>query len=107
MNILLIGAGGVGIGLATSVASQGAKVSVYARGETAQAIKKNGIERTGLFTDYKINDVPVYESYEEIPENTFDYIFIASKTTANEDIAENLANHRNILKEDTKIIIFL
>ena len=106
MNILLIGAGGVGIGLATSVASQGAKVSVYARGETAQAIKKNGIERTGLFTHYKINDVPVYESYEEIPENTFDYIFIASKTTANEDIAENLANHRNILKEDTKIIIF-
>ncbi|WP_462316412.1 ketopantoate reductase family protein, partial [Methanobrevibacter sp.] len=36
----------------------------------------------------------------------FDYIFIASKTTANEDIAENLSNHKDILKESTKIIIF-
>ena len=106
MKILLIGAGGVGIGLATSVASQGADVSIYARGKTAKAIRENGIRRTGLFTHYEIKDIPVYETYEEIPKGTFDYIFIASKTTANEDIADNLNNHRDILKDDTKIIIF-
>ncbi|PWB87753.1 ketopantoate reductase family protein [Methanobrevibacter thaueri] len=106
MNILVIGAGGVGIGLATSVASQGADVSIYARGETAKAIKENGIKRTGLFTHYEIKDVPVYEKYEDIPKNSFDYIFIASKTTANEDIAKNLNDHRDILKESTRIIIF-
>lgn len=49
MNILVIGAGAVGIGLASSVLSQNADVSIYARGETAKAIRKNGIERTGLF----------------------------------------------------------
>ena len=106
MKILLIGAGGVGIGLATSVASQGADVSIYARGETAKAIRENGIRRTGLFTHYEIKDIPVYETYEEIPKGTFDYIFIASKTTANGDIADNLCNHRDILKDSTKIIIF-
>ena len=106
MNILVIGAGGVGIGLATSVASQGADISIYARGETAKAIKENGIKRCGLFTHYEIREIPVYESYEEIPKNHFDYIFICSKTTANEDIAENLNRNRNILKESTKIIIF-
>lgn len=106
MNILVIGAGGVGIGLATSVASQGAKVSIYARGETAKAIKENGIKRCGLFAHYEIREVPVYESYEEIPKNHFDYIFICSKTTANEDIAKNLNRNRAILKESTKIIIF-
>ena len=106
MKILLIGAGGVGIGLATSVASQGADVSIYARGETARAIRENGIRRTGLFTHYEIKDIPVYETYDEIPKDTFDYIFIASKTTANEDIADNLNNHRDILKDHTKIIIF-
>lgn len=106
MKILVIGAGGVGIGLATSVASQGADVSIYARGETARAIRENGIKRTGLFTHYDIDNVPVYEDYGEIPKGEFDYIFIASKTTANEDIAENLSNHKDILKESTKIIIF-
>ena len=106
MNILVIGAGGVGIGLATSVASQGARVSVFARGKTAKAIKENGIKRTGLFTPYQIDNVPVYERYDEIPKNHFDYIFIASKTTANKDIADNLKNHKNILKNTGKIIIF-
>lgn len=106
MKILVIGAGGVGIGLATSVASQGADVSIYARGETASAIRENGIKRTGLFTHYEIDNVPVYEDYGKIPKGEFDYIFIASKTTANEDIAENLSNHKDILKESTKIIIF-
>ena len=77
MKILLIGAGAVGIGLAASVASQGAEVSIYARSETAKKIKENGIKRTGLFTHYEIKDIPVYENYEEIPENHFDYIFIA------------------------------
>lgn len=106
MNILIIGAGGVGIGLGTSVKSQGANVSIYAREETAKAIKENGIKRCGLFTHYEFGEIPVYESYEEIPKNEFDYIFISSKTTANEDIAQNLNEHRDILKDDGKIIIF-
>ena len=106
MNILVIGAGGVGIELATSVASQGSYISIYARGKTANAIKENGIKRTGLFEHHTIKDVPVYETYEEIPKNHFDYIFIASKTTANDDISENLNRNRDILKDTTKIIIF-
>ena len=106
MKILVIGAGAVGIGLATSVASQGGDVSIYARGKTAKAIKENGIRRTGLFTHYQIDSIPVYEKYREIPKNHFDYIFIASKTTANKDIAENLNNERDILKDTGKIIIF-
>ena len=106
MNILLIGAGGVGIGIATSVLSQGAKLSVYATGETAKAIRENGLERTGLFTHYSFEGVPVYDDYKDIPKNHFDYIFVASKTTANADIAKNLDEHKEILKDDTKIIIF-
>ena len=79
MNILIIGAGAVGIGLAASVKSQGANVSFFAKGETARAISKNGIKRCGLFTHYEIKNIPVYEKYSEIPKDTFDYIFIATK----------------------------
>ena len=41
MNVLVIGSGSVGIGLAASMLSQNANVSMYARGETAKAIKQN------------------------------------------------------------------
>ena len=106
MNILVIGAGGVGIGLATSLKSQKADISIYAKGETAKAIKNNGIKRCGLFTHYEFKNIPIYETYEEIPKNTFDYIFICSKTTANNDIADNLSKNKDIFKKSTKIIIF-
>ena len=108
MNILIIGAGAVGIGLAASVLSQNANVSIYARGETAHAISENGIKRTGLFTHYSFekDEITVYDDYGEIPENEFDYVFITSKTTANDDISKRLDENRQILKDDFKIIIF-
>lgn len=108
MNVLVIGSGSVGIGLAASMLSQGSDVSLYARGATAKAIRQNGIERTGLFKHYSFGpeEVRVYESYSEIPKDTFDYVFITSKTTANDDISRNLDASRDILKDSFKIIIF-
>lgn len=108
MNVLVIGSGSVGIGLAASMLSQGADVSIYARGETAKAIRKNGIKRTGLFTHYEFapKEFKVYENYTEIPKDTFDYVFITSKTTANDDISKKLNASRDILKDGFKIIIF-
>lgn len=108
MNVLVIGAGSVGIGLAASMKSQGANISVYARGKTAKAIKENGIERCGLFTRYSFqsDEINVYEDYCELENDYYDYIFICSKTTANEDIASNLNEHKRILKQNCKIVIF-
>ena len=78
MKILIIGAGAVGIGLAASVKSQGADVSIYAKGETAKAIKENGIARCGLFAHYSFDssEITVYEDYKNIGNALFDYIFI-------------------------------
>ena len=52
MNILIIGSGSVGIGLGTSLLSQNANVSFLASEKTAEAMRKNGVERTGLFKHY-------------------------------------------------------
>lgn len=108
MNVLIIGAGGVGIGLAASMLGQNAEVSIFARGETAKAIRKNGIRRCGLFTHYSFSPdlIEVYEDYGEIPKDAFDYIFICSKTVANDDISKRLCENKNILKNQGKIIIF-
>ena len=106
MKILVIGAGAVGIGMASSLAHS-SEISIFARGETAKAIKENGIRRTGLFTHYSFtpDEITVYENYADIPRNNFDFILITSKTTANEDISKNLNENRDILKDDGKILI--
>ncbi|ORY21499.1 hypothetical protein LY90DRAFT_707447, partial [Neocallimastix californiae] len=70
--------------------SQGGDVSFYARDKTAQAIKTNGIKRIGLFNHYEFtpDKFEVYTDYDEMPKNKFDFVLIASKTTANDDISK-------------------
>ena len=108
MNILINGSGAVGLGLGASMLSQKTDVSFYATGKTAAAIKENGLERTGLFQHYSFtpDEYQVYEDYKDIPEKTFDYVFICSKTVANDDISRKLAENKEILKDNCKIIIF-
>ena len=108
MNILINGAGAIGIGLGTSMISQGANVSFFAREKTAKAIKHNGVKRIGLFNHYSFSpdSFKVYTDYNEIPDNEFDFVFITSKTIANDDISKKLNEYKSILKEDAKIIIF-
>jgi 2-dehydropantoate 2-reductase len=108
MNILINGTGAIGVALGACMISQGANVSFFARAETAKAIRENGIKRTGLFTNYEFTpeQCKVYTEYEKIPKNEFDFVLVASKTNANDDISKSLNEHRDILKSDAKIIIF-
>lgn len=107
MKILIEGAGAIGIALGASMISQNQEVSFYAREKTAKELKK-GIERTGIFKHLKYSSdmYKVHTNYENIPKNTFDFVFITSKTIANEDIAKRLNENRSILKDNIKIIIF-
>lgn len=107
MNVLVIGSGSVGIGIGCSLLSQDVNISFLARKNTASKMKKDGIKRIGLFTNYsfKPDEFNVYEEYSEIPKNTFDYVVIASKTTANKDISKKLDENRDILKKDFTILI--
>ena len=90
MNILIIGSGSVGIGIGCSLLSQNADISFLASKKTASKMKKNGIKRTGLFTNYSFSpsEFNVYETYSQIPKESFDYVIVASKTTANKDISK-------------------
>lgn len=107
MNILIIGSGSLGIGLGSSLLSQNVNLSFLASRATASKMKEDGIKRTGLFTNYsfKPDEFNVYEGYDEIPKNSFDYLLVCSKTTANKDISAKLDKHRDILKDDFKILI--
>lgn len=108
MNVLIDGSGAIGIGLGCSMIDSGYDVSFYARESTGNAMKKNGIKRTGIFNhlSYGPHEFRVYTDYGEIPDEEFDWVFIASKTLANDDISRKLDENRRILKDDFRIIIF-
>ncbi|MBX7077210.1 MAG: 2-dehydropantoate 2-reductase [Methanobacteriaceae archaeon] len=108
MNILIDGAGAIGIGLGASMLSQNVNVSFFAKGETSQKLKKEGIRRTGIFKhfSFKPEDYTVYTDYKNMPSDNFDFVFVCSKTISNEDISNCLNDNKNILKDNAKIIIF-
>lgn len=108
MNILIDGAGAIGIGLGASMLSQDENVSFFAKGETSKKLKDEGLERTGIFKHLSFNseEYEVYDYYNDMPNDYFDFVFICSKTIANEDISTCLKDNKNILKDNAKIIIF-
>ncbi len=51
MNILIYGAGAVGLGLASCLLKAGQQVDLIGRTETIDALVQHGLDRTGLFGD--------------------------------------------------------
>ena len=90
MNVLIIGAGAIGIALGASLGSVGASVSYLATRRTGEKIEESGIHRTGLFGDADVPSerVAVYYAYQDLPTGAFDYICISAKTMANEQISD-------------------
>lgn len=107
MNILIIGAGAIGVALGASLKNTGHNISFLASTKTGEAIEKNGIHKTGLFGDIHIppNDISVYYDYESLPDHVYDYILITIKTMGNHKVAAKLSNRSDCLKEDGRIVI--
>lgn len=107
MRILIIGAGAIGIAVGASLESQKVVVDFLARGTTLDAIRSNGVGRTGLFGDYSCSAgaVGAYGAYEELPIDAYDYVIVSAKTMANEEISEKLWKARACMKPEGKIVI--
>lgn len=107
MKVLIIGAGAIGIAIGASLESQGVEVDFLARGATLDAIRREGVGRTGLFGDYSCpaEKVGAYGIYEELPEQAYDYVIISAKTMANTEISNALWNARQCMKASGRLVI--
>ena len=107
MKVLVIGMGAVGCAIAIAAANAGMETAVVARGETAKAIRDNGLKRTGIFGEITVPTecITVYENIDQI-EAEYEYIAVAVKTMANKTIADELAKNRNIIGRNGKIVLF-
>lgn len=108
MNLLITGAGSIGIALAALLRQAGQQVAIYARGETEVAIRSGGVHKTGLFgdLDFEAGDFLVSDDYGAFPRGSFDFILICAKTMANDAISRELAAHRDLLKPEGKLVLF-
>lgn len=106
MRILVIGAGALGIGIGASLKDAGAEVDFFAKGETKAAIDACGISRKEWFKDIEIpaGQVGTYDDYATLPEDAYDFIIISTKTIANAEVSEKLAEYAGCMKENCKII---
>ncbi|MCC8076102.1 MAG: 2-dehydropantoate 2-reductase [Clostridiales bacterium] len=107
MEVLIVGTGAVGVGMAATLHSVGCGVSLLARGATKDAILAGGLRRTGLFGEVVIpaGETMVSDDYGAFPENAFDYILISVKTMANKTVSDALWEHHAILKPQGKLVI--
>jgi 2-dehydropantoate 2-reductase len=93
MNILLYGAGAVGLGLASCLLKNGEKVDLIGREDTLSALKKNGLERTGLFGDFTAQPETfrAYTSLSELPQTDYDCILVCTKSFDTRTAAKEIA----------------
>ena len=106
MKVLVIGAGALGIGIGASLRNGGAEVDFFARGTTKEIIERDGVGRRGLFGDASFSgaEVGCFDDYKMLPKSAYDYVVIATKVTANEEVAAKLDTVRDILADNAKIV---
>lgn len=108
MKVLIIGCGAVGLSIASALCQSHVDVDLMARGETAQTIRENGIERLGILGHVivKPNKIRVFEEIENTDAG-YDFVIISSKATGNTDIAKSLAGRKkDILGVGGALVLF-
>ena len=89
MKILILGSGAIGSALGGFL-SRKTKVSLVGRKKHINAIKKNGLQITGIWGKHNFKNFDkLYFSPKEILKNTyFDFIFITTKAYSTEEIVK-------------------
>lgn len=108
MKALLVGAGAVGLGIGASLYDAGWELDIVARVNTKEAIEANGLVRRGLFKEIVVpaGKIGLYETIQACGKSDYDFVLICTKTTVSQEVAEELWENKDVLKEDAKIVLF-
>lgn len=107
MRILNYGAGAVGLGIDSCLLKAGKQPDMIARPQTINALKENGLIRTGIFGEFKAsaNSFSCYGSLAQLPAKAYDYILVSTKSFDSPSTAKDIHEHPFIFNEKTKIIL--
>ncbi len=108
MRVLVYGGGSVGLGIASCLIKAGAEVDIVGRDATVRALQDGGLTRTGIFGDYHAgaNRFGSYCALEDIQDMSYDYILVCVKSFDTSMAARELSEHKRLLDEETRIVLF-
>jgi 2-dehydropantoate 2-reductase len=109
MNVLIYGAGAVGLGIASALLKAEVKLSILARPDTVRTLKNFGLVRNGIFGPFKAKP-DSFQSFSQISKvvfsRPFDHILICTKSFDSLASAMDLHKHKFLFHSDTSIILF-
>ena len=95
MNVLIYGAGAVGLGVASCLLTSGAAVSIITRKETVDAISHLGINRSGIFGDarHHPDSFKATDSLGSLGVSGYDCVLVCTKSFDNQATGRDLKHH--------------
>ena len=132
MKALIYGGGAVGLGVASCLISSGAEVEIIGREGTVSALRRDGLERTGIFGSVLLgpSEFGAHSSLDDLLRDgkgggsgigsclgvglesdyecdcKYDYVLVCTKSHGSEKAASDLAHHPEILGDGGKIVLF-
>jgi 2-dehydropantoate 2-reductase len=106
VDVIVFGAGAVGLGLASALLAGGERVRIVARGPTTAALRAHGLLRSGLFgrAEAKPGAFEVAERAARLPGGPADFVLVATKAFDTEAAANALAGARAV-GERTRFVL--
>lgn len=107
MKILNYGAGAVGLGLDSFLLKASQDVDILTRRETAVALKKFGLRRTGIFGNFYAppKSFACFASLKQIPKQPYDFILVSVKSFDSAFAAKDVKAHPFLFDKNTKIVL--
>ncbi len=106
MVVLIYGAGAVGLGLASCLLKDGAKVDLIAREDTVLSLQQHGLDRTGIFGTHHVDphEFRRYTSLTDV-QAKYDYVIVCVKSFDSRNAAEDLSSHPALFGNTTRIVL--
>lgn len=107
MVVLIYGAGAVGLGLAGCLLKAAAEVDLVGKEDTVASLRKHGLHRTGIFGDFQA-DPSAFRSHttlRSLSQRRYNYILVCTKSFDSYGAAKDLADHKSLLDNGTKIVL--
>lgn len=97
----------MGLGLASCLLKAGDHVDLIARQATVEALRKKGLNRTGIFGDFHADNdrFGSFSCLDDLPPRRYDYILVCVKSFASAGAADDLAAHEDPRWKNPAIVL--